>query len=269
MAPRRIRSPNSGGARPPPGYTPPASTRCSASPQSDYRLLASGASAACLRRCAGVFFGSRVCKVRPWHRATEIGKIGSAVRPAERGQCAHHGVGRTSADRQRRQQGTGNRAEREARRNLDRQWWGVPVGSAGRRGKPTASRWFCPATKSRSQRCEMTWEIITLSARGPRVRRYPSRRRSPTRSVAAVNASAPPAGGPRSPRPSATRCASSARGSATATSPPGFGLSAHRAIPPQPRLRQTWAQLTRAAGPGSSPPCLIVLRCQPGLKRFL
>ena len=66
----------------------------------------------------------------------------------------------------------------------------------------SASRSMTPATKPRWRRCEMPWARKTLTRRGPRARRCPPRRRSPTPSAAVVNANDPPAAGPHSRRPS-------------------------------------------------------------------
>ena len=59
----------------------------------------------------------------------------------------------------------------------------------------SASRSMTPTTTHRWRRCETPWATATLTPRGPRARRCPSRRRSPTRSAAAANANAPPAAG--------------------------------------------------------------------------
>src|SRR6202023_1882926 len=67
----------------------------------------------------------------------------------------------------------------------------------------------------------------TLTPRGPRARRCPPRRRSPTPSAAAANANDPPAAGHRSPPPNATSSDWSAKDWPTTTSPQGF--SSHRA----------------------------------------
>ena len=91
-----------------------------------------------------------------------------------------------------------------------------------------------------------------FAARGPRAPRCPSKKRSPTPNAAAANANARPAGGPRSPPPSAMSCDSSAKGWRTRTSPRGFSFTAHGADPPKKerkggerkRPASGWASLT-------------------------
>src|SRR6516165_781137 len=86
------------------------------------------------------------------------------------------------------------------------------------------SRFGTRATTPRWRCFVMPWARGTLNPLGPRARPCRSRRRSPTRSVAAANANVQPAGGNRSPPASVTSCDWSARGWPTTTSPPGFSF---------------------------------------------
>ena len=62
-------------------------------------------------------------------------------------------------------------------------------------GRSPLQESMTPTTRPRWRRCVMHWARKTLMRRGPRVRPYRSRKRSPTRSEAAANANDPPAVG--------------------------------------------------------------------------
>jgi hypothetical protein len=90
----------------------------------------------------------------------------------------------------------------------------------------------------------------TLNPRGPRARRCPPTRRSPTLSAAAANANDPPAAGGRLPH-RARRRATGQRGTGQQRHRhKAFRLTPHRANPP---LHQTRPQLAGTARPRSSP----------------
>jgi predicted ATPase len=126
----------------------------------------------------------------------------------------------------------------------------TPSGSASAR---SATRSGTRATKPRWRGCEMHWGIRTLTPRGPRARPCPPRRRSPTRSAAAANANAPPAAGARSPPPSATSYDSSAKDSATTTSPHGFSSRRAPCNPISPTSTRSSASPRACSWPKKQP----------------
>ena len=127
----------------------------------------------------------------------------------------------------------------------------LPSGNASAR---SASKSMTPAAKRRWRRCEMPWAREILNPRGPRTPPCLPTRRSPTRGAAAANANDRPAVGHRSPPPSATSSAWSARDSALGHRRAAIRLTPHRAVPPHPRLHEARAQLAGASGPGSGAP---------------
>ena len=113
-----------------------------------------------------------------------------------------------------------------------------------------------PTTRHRWRRCETPWATSDFDSAGPRARRCPPTRRSPTRSAAAANASDPPAAGLTDADRTRRRTSGQRRAGQQRHRRKAFRLTPHRANPPHPRLLQTRPHLTRTARAGSGPPQL-------------